>query len=433
MKTTVEVTAGVKSKHTDGITIEVSIPLVNSMVAGEEVIQAAVNAVGMLGTNALLEKFDTDGSAIRLGDIHLTSKGQVEKDYETPYGTIRVERYVYQSSKGGATYCPLEDRARIIGTATPKLAKMIASKYSRSSTDEVKDDFWENHGRDLSRGYIQQIADEVGDIALQKEGHWCYAPAIDADKEVSTIAIGMDGAMVLMREDGYRQAMSGSIAFYDQEGERLHTDYIATAPEYGKAKFLARMEREITELKKRFPNACYVGIADGASDNWKFLEKHTSIQITDFYHATEYLTTASHAIYTNQQEKARIAWLEKSCHHLKHQVDAVTSQLNELKRIREQKKLSASNQEKLDSAITYLTNQGKRMDYSTYRSKQLPIGSGVTEAACKTVIKQRLCRSGMRWKDRGASIVLALKCLLQSKRWEQFWDKINQFGMPVTA
>lgn len=73
------------------------------------------------------------------------------------------------------------------------------------------------------------------------------------------------------------------------------------------------------------------------------------------------------------------------------------------------------------------------MDYYEYRTQNLPIGSGVTEAACKTIIKQRLCRSGMRWKDQGASIVIALKCLVQSKRWGQFWDKINQYGVPAIA
>ena len=73
------------------------------------------------------------------------------------------------------------------------------------------------------------------------------------------------------------------------------------------------------------------------------------------------------------------------------------------------------------------------MNYAEYRSKDLPIGSGVTEAACKTLIKQGLCRSGMRWKDKGASIVLALRCLVQSERWEQFWHKINQYGIPVIA
>lgn len=429
MRSTVKVSAQIKSCTDSQVVIEVSIPLIRSMIGGEDVIQAATNAVGMLGTTALLESFDTDGSSLLFGDVRFTSKGPVQKDYETPYGKIRIERHVYQSAEGGNTFCPLDDSARVIRSATPKLAKMVANKYTRSSADEVKDDFQDNHGRDLSRGHIQSIAEDVGNMAILKQESWRYSP--DVEGEVSTIAIGIDGAMMLMREDGYREAMSGSIAFYDREGNRMHTNYIASAPEYGKATFLERMSREITELKERFANALYVGIADGASDNWVFLEKHTSVQITDFYHATEYLATASHAIFRKNQEKARVTWLDERCHDLKHDENAISNQLHELEQIREQRSLSEHNSKKLNSAITYLTNQGSRMNYTQYQSQHLPIGSGVTEAACKVIIKQRLCRSGMRWKNRGASIVLALKCLVQSNRWGQFWEKINQYGAPA--
>ena len=227
--------------------------------------------------------------------------------------------------------------------------------------------------------------------------------------------------------------MSGSIAFYDHDGNRLHTDYIAGAPEYGKARFFERMSREIAHVKEQFPQAQYVGIADGAGDNWTFLAKHTSTQVTDFYHATEYLTKASQALFKHNQEKARVVWLEQHCHDLKHKDHAVAQQIQELAQQREEKTLSPANQEKLDATITYFTNQQQRMNYAAYRSQRLPIGSGVTEAACKVIIKQRLCRSGRRWKNRGASIVLALRCLVQSERWGQFWDKINQYGVPATA
>ena len=52
------------------------------------------------------------------------------------------------------------------------------------------------------------------------------------------------------------------------------------------------------------------------------------------------------------------------------------------------------------------------MDYAQFRQKNYPIGSGVTEAACKTLVKQRLCCSGMRWKEKGASIILSLRALV---------------------
>jgi hypothetical protein len=53
----------------------------------------------------------------------------------------------------------------------------------------------------------------------------------------------------------------------------------------------------------------------------------------------------------------------------------------------------------------------------------------VTEAACKTLVKQRLCASGMRWKHTGATIILSLRSLANTAgRWNQFWQKIDQSG-----
>jgi hypothetical protein len=69
------------------------------------------------------------------------------------------------------------------------------------------------------------------------------------------------------------------------------------------------------------------------------------------------------------------------------------------------------------------------MDYPGFVREGLPIGSGVTEAACKTLVKQRLCAFGMRWKNKGAKIILSLRALTQTNgRWTQFWEKIAQFG-----
>ena len=70
------------------------------------------------------------------------------------------------------------------------------------------------------------------------------------------------------------------------------------------------------------------------------------------------------------------------------------------------------------------------MKYSAHVQDNLPIGSGVTEAACKTLVKQRLCGSGMRWKDTGIQVVLSLRALVQTpSRWSQFWEKVEQYGV----
>ena len=166
---------------------------------------------------------------------------------------------------------------------------MLSSKYVEFGSRRVKIDLEENHGRKkIPIAYIQNICDIVGNIASVKEDYWDYnLPQIDEPIEI--ITFGLDGTCMLMAEEGYRQAMVGNIALYNKEGIRKHTIYTACRLEYGKKTFLEKLEYEIKRIKKVYPKACYVGLADGAKDNWSFLEQHTERQILDFYHASEYV------------------------------------------------------------------------------------------------------------------------------------------------
>ncbi|MCP4179688.1 MAG: ISKra4 family transposase [bacterium] len=428
----VKVSANIKNKTENFVTIELKIPLIKSMLSGEEVILQGINAAGVLATQELLKNFDTDGSKLEVASLKMSSKGQVSKEYQTPYGPVEIKRHVYQSSKGGATFCPLENNARIVGSTTPRLAKMISNKYSRMSVDEVKTDMSGNHGRNISRDYIQKLSESVGSIALAKEELWSYSTP-KLDDPVKAISIGLDGTTILMREEGYRQSMVGTIALYNRSGERLHTTYVASTPEYGKKAFIDKMTNEISKVKEFYPKANYIGVADGAKDNWIFLEKHTTMQVTDFFHATEYLGLVAEVFFKKKDSLKRKEWLDNGCHELKHTFGAAKKQLNELKKMHKNFSGTKDQEEKINRAISYFTSQLDRMNYSDIHSKNLPIGSGVTEAACKTIIKQRLCRSGMKWKEQGAKIVLSLRCLDQSNKWDQFWQKVDKFGVPAAA
>ena len=61
------------------------------------------------------------------------------------------------------------------------------------------------------------------------------------------------------------------------------------------------------------------------------------------------------------------------------------------------------------------------MHYAAYQRLHLPIGSGVVEAACKTLVTQRLKGSGMAWTMTGGQAILTLRSLLQSERWDKAW------------
>jgi hypothetical protein len=380
-----------------------------------------------------LRQFDTDGSPITVGATKLTSKGQLPKDYQTPYGMTTLERHVYQSPQGGATYCPLDRDARILVSSTPKFAKMVSRKDAEFGSARVQHDLRDNHGRTVSRCLVQDVADAVAAVALAKEEDWSYhLPKLPMPP--AAVALSLDGTCTLRGEDGWRETMVGTISFYDRGGERQHTIYLGATPEYGKASFLGRLEAEVLHAKEKYPEAHYVGIADGAQGNWDFLAKHTEVQVVDFWHAAEYLGRAAAVLYRGQPA-TRQAWMDASCHMLKHQpagAAAILRQLKSLAKVRPWTK----DDEDVQRAITDFENQSKagRMDYASRVRKNEPIGSGVTEAACKVIVKQRLCGSGMKWNEPGAAAVLSLRCLRHTpERWNQFWGKIDRWGFPVAA
>ncbi len=466
-------TVSIVKQNNESITLQVTIPFNRSMLNSENAIQEAVNKMGNIATGELLKTFDTEGEDIALGAVKMTSKGLTNKCYQTPYGEIEIERHIYQASVGGATFCPLEREARIILTSTPRFAAEISHKMAEMAAPHVIKDLETNHNRKVSLSLIQRISEAVSAVVQIKEESWSYHAPEVKESEIKTIGIGLDGTCMLMCEGSYRQAMVGTISLYDSDGERQHTTYIAAAPEYGKENFKQRLTREIERTKVLYPSAIRIGIADGAHDNWEFLEKYTNKQTLDFYHATEYLTDVADRIFTDPIK--RKAWLNDRCHQLKHTQDAAASILAEMKdflsnkmtdttgtpfmlahnqanvelvmqaegstakdklQLADNKKNREKKKKSLEAAITYFqnNNQKSRMNYWESVAVNHVIGSGVTEAACKTIVKQRLCKSGMRWKDKGATVILSLRTLTHSTgRWEQFWKKVNQYGFPIAA
>jgi hypothetical protein len=414
-------------------TLQVEVPYNDSMLGFEETLQERLNEAGVVATAEGLKQFDTDGSPITAGTTKLTSKGPVEKEYQTPYGVATVARHVYQSNQGGPTYCPLDRDARVVVSSTPRFAKVLSHKYAESSSPRVQVDLETNHGRSVSRCLIQDVADAVAAAVLVKEEDWSYTlPKFE--EPPSTVAVSLDGTCLLMGEDGWRETMVGTPSFYDHGGERLHTVYLAATPEYGKAKFLGHLEQEIGRARAKCPDAHYVGIADGAKGNWEFLGRHTDVQVADFWHAVEYLGKAAVVLYRGQPQ-TRKAWLDEACHRLKHEPGGAAWVLKRLRSLARERPW-AKDDEDVQRAITYFANQSGagRMDYAARVEANEPIGSGVTEAACKVIVKQRLCGSGMKWTEGGAAVVLSLRALSDTpERWEQFWAKVDRWGYPVAA
>ena len=418
-------------KDNNSFTLQLTFSYAKSMLQGEKNILDVINTAGAQATEQLLKHFDTDGGPITVGNQNFTSKGLQGKDYQTPYGPCRVDRHIYQSHSGGKTYCPLEQDARIIITSTPKFAQMISSKYTQFGVRAVIADLTNNHSRTVQKKLVQDVSEAVGTIAMAKEESWEYELP-ELDKPIEGIAIGLDGTCMLMKDEGWREAMAGTITFYDKLGERMHTTYVAAPPEYGKDEFLKKFELEIERVKEKYPDVYRLGLADGARSNWPFLTKHTDHQLIDFYHVSEYVGSVGSAMFVGHKEREE--WMEDRCHKLKHNMGGASRLLTEFKEM----KATAKSCDKpvLSKAISYFENNDTedRMQYYKFADSALPIGSWATEAACKVIVKERMCKSGMRWKNDGAKIVLVTRCLHETDgRWEQFWNKVDRYGFNVAA
>src|SRR5947209_18239404 len=167
--------ASIITRTSTSFTIQIEVPYNDSMLDFEETLQHRLNDAGVIATAEGLKQFDADGSPIIVGPVKFTTKGQVEKDYQTPYGVATVARHVYQGTHGGPTYCPLDRDARIVVSSTPKFAKMVSHKYAESSSTRVREDLDQNHGRPISRGLARDIAEAVAAVAQIKQEDWSYA------------------------------------------------------------------------------------------------------------------------------------------------------------------------------------------------------------------------------------------------------------------
>lgn len=444
-------------RHSDGsITLHtevaVHVPAGTSMLEAEDQLMAAVNQAGAGLTGQLLSSLDADGRSLTAQDGRtLTAKrGKEARHVETPYGCVVVERWAYQSSEGGACHYPLDTAASLIGAATPKFARMISRKMVELPAAEVVRDLRENHTRAVTVDFVQRLTGLVGALAhsvIPVAG----AGTLPAPEEVASVSIGVDGACLHMsmpagaEADGappadgrkgrtreWRVGMVGAITLYDKSGERLGTIYAATAPpedkSQGKTAFWSIMEKEVATVKARYPTAAYTGLSDGASDLLPWLQSHTSRQVLDFYHACGYLHAAAGA-FTHETPSGEPPgwWSHEACRHLKEDGGAATALLAEMeRRLASARRLGAADRAALEKAITYFGNNMERMDYAACAAAGLPIGSGVTEAGCKLLVKKRLCGPGMTWGFTMAGHILRLRALAHSAggRWAGLWKAI---------
>ena len=186
---------------------------------------------------------------------------------------------------------------------------------------------------------------------------------------------------------------------------------------------LVRTKQEVMELVKadaerRDPQhrKPLVVLLDGALGLWRLATKlfeewrHVTF-VLDIMHVVGYLWSAANALF-GEQSKAGKHWLQqKLTEILRGRVGYV---IGGLRQILTKQRRRQSVRQTLAKVITFLHNHRRWMKYDQYLAMGLPVGTGVVESACGSVVKHRMEGEGKRWSLQGAEAILTLRSLKKS-------------------
>ncbi|MBD3420525.1 MAG: hypothetical protein GF398_10445 [Chitinivibrionales bacterium] len=309
---------------------------------------------------------------------------------------------------------------------------------------------------------IKNIVEAVGDVF--NEHYESIQDRVLSNEQTppdaKAVAVSMDGANILMREKGstqrrpgerpgkdfhddttqscYKNAMVGSISYYtgkkkepDGGPQRLHSLYTSAMPQYRAQEFKVRLEREVAPVIAAADAKAMkkILVMDGSRGLWNYALHNDLYQgfipVVDFYHMTEHLSKAAEAIFGKQNPAARkwyVKWKGKmlnkpgTVHALLRSIDYYSTTL------------SLSRRKALKAERTFFSRNHARMNYSCLRRQNLPISSGPVEAACKSIVKSRMCRSGMRWSRSGGQKILDIRTFVKSNRWNAAWNCYKSYA-----
>ena len=228
----------------------------------------------------------------------------------------------------------------------------------------------------------------------------------------------------------YRMAYVGTISFYDAFGEELATRrYAAAAHESPTDRIVTPLMADLRTALRQVPTLAVEVLQDGAPELWNLLDPAlaaeplvTTYEVAiDRYHLNARLGAVLR--YVEPDAAARKDRLSRWNANLDRNNDAIY-RIRAWVRDRYADALARADQtllEQLDPHLTYLENNAYLMRYARLRAVGLPVGSGVTEGACNSVIKLRTTGGAQRWRPEGLAAVLTLRALHMSDRLPRFW------------
>lgn len=438
------------AEHEEALAEGVSAAAAAKVVAA---IQNAVQAAGAAGLKAWLEADDSAAELIERDGQVLRCKCVSRKEFLTPLGPVQVSRRLYQADRGGACWAPLDAAWGMVDEfATPEVREAAVYAVALVTPQEAADLFGKMA---LFRPSVTTLKKLAGQMGRWLEEHPELVEQV-RDEEVPpaqtrVVCASLDGTNLRLAEPGprpgrpvagddgaqaascFKNAMVGSVTLYgdvpagEEAPRRLRTRYVARMPEADAPTFRQQFEAEVAATASRCPAAAArVVLIDGAKALWRYVETSPLFadweKLLDFQHTVGHLAAAADAVFGKGTPAAR-RWLDRKRHLLLECDNGGRRVLRALNRLARQRRLGKAARMGLTKQRQFFRNNHRRMAYANFRARGLPIGSGPVEAAGKTLVKMRLCRSGMRWTRAGGQHVLSARTLIKSQRWDRAWDR----------
>ena len=436
--------------------VAVAAELELSVASGMEVMQrmlGLMKRVCAAGYRSWLEQSDaTEPVLEREGEV-LRFKLVSEKEFFTLCGPVVVSRRLSQKDRGGPTVSPLDEAWGMVGqSATPEIREIAAYSVGLTIAKEVAEMLTKASLCPVGVTTLKSLAGEFGEwVEEHPEVIAEVRAAEEIPGETRIVCARLDGSNVRLAEPGpkpgrpvagdagepaktcFKNAMVGTVSLYgsvppdEVTPTRLQTRCVARMPEEGSPTFRTQFEAEVADTLARCPTGVKkVLVLDAAKALWHYVESQPLFddfeKIVDFFHAIEHVAEASDALFGKGTHQAK-SWTARHRHSLLDHDDGPKRLIRAIDHALKTRRVSRSARAEALKQRQYFQNNAARMTYADFRARGLPIGSGPVEAAGKTLIKTRMCRSGMRWSRTGGQHILNLRTLIKSDRWTPTWTR----------
>jgi hypothetical protein len=360
----------------------------------------------------------------------------------TLFGTVTLWRRGYRGwETSDGTIFPLEMFLGLNQGATPALVDWLGRKMAEAGASQsrvlglLRQECGVVMGVKRLRACIDRLSDAMSELRQTHQVQALLEALEQAQKSSGprkpVLSVGRDGITLRQYKHSFFEvATAATVSVYDRAGKRLTTIYLAWPPELGQA----TMDRLLTGLLRTLfqhwlgplPRLAYV--ADSGSNENGYYERvlrqmlHPRTgqplpwqRVVDYYHVSERIWAMARALF-GQGTREGDAWAHRMLKALKKPSGA-SRVLHSAASHFHRRKLSKARGADFWKAYRYIQKRTRFLRYSEYASHHIPLGSGVTEAACKTIFTQRLKLSGMRWSFEGAKTLLNLRVILLSQTW----------------